>query len=244
MPLAALVKGLEIEDLPNMVRYLKTQIDKLGVKTVLGTETDSAAIKRMKPDVVIVATGGTLTVPEIPGIKNKRVITTPALHKMAKPYMRFLGPKALALPTKFWVPFGKRVVVIGGGLHGCEVAEFLVKRGRKVTIVEKSNVVGKDVIDFRLGLLMDWFAKKGVTIITGVKSMKITDQGVVITAKRGQKETLEADTIVPTAPLTPNTALYKSLKGKVPEVYAIGDCKEPRLIVDAIADGWKIGNKI
>jgi 2,4-dienoyl-CoA reductase (NADPH2) len=244
MPLAALVKGPEIEDLPNMIRYQKTQLDKLGVKTVLGTEVDSAAIKRMKPDVVIVATGGTLTVPEIPGIKNKRVITTPDLHKMAKPFMRLFGPKALELPTKFWVPFGKRVVVIGGGLHGCEVAEFLVKRGRKVTIVEKSNTVGKDVIDFRLGLLMDWFAKKGVTIITGVKSIKITDQGVAITTRKGKKETLEADTIVPTAPLDKNTALFKSLKGKVREVYAIGDCKEPRLIVDAIADGWRIGNKI
>jgi 2,4-dienoyl-CoA reductase (NADPH2) len=185
-----------------------------------------------------VATGGTLTVPEIPGIKNKRVITTPALHKMAKPYMRLFGPKALALPTRFWVPFGKRVVVIGGGLHGCEVAEFLVKRGRKVIIVEKSNVVGKDVIDFRLGLLMDWFAKKGVTIITGVKSMKIIDKGVVITTKKGEKQTLEADTIVPTAPLAKNTALFKSLKGKVSKVYAIGDCKDPRLIVDAIREGY------
>jgi pyruvate/2-oxoglutarate dehydrogenase complex dihydrolipoamide dehydrogenase (E3) component len=155
-----------------------------------------------------------------------------------------VGPKVLELPTKFWIPFGKRVVVIGGGLHGCEVAEFLVKRGRKVTIVEKSNVVGKDVIDFRLGLLMDWFAKKGVTIITGAKSMKITDKGVVITTKKGERQTIEADTIVPTAPLAPNKALFKGLKGKVPKVYAIGDCKEPRLIVDAIADGWHIGNKI
>jgi 2-enoate reductase len=105
-------------------------------------------------------------------------------------------------------------------------------------------VVGKDVIDFRLGLLMDWFAKKGVTIITGVKSTKITDKGVVITTKKGEKQTIEADTIVPTAPLAPNMALFKGLKGKVPKVYAVGDCKEPRLIVDAIGEGYHTASVI
>jgi 2,4-dienoyl-CoA reductase (NADPH2) len=244
LPLAAFVKGLEIEDLPAMVRYFKTQINKLGVKIELGKEADSTTIEKIKPDVVIVATGGNLAVPKITGIDKKNVITTPALHRKVKPYLKVLGPRALGWLTKLWVPIGKRVVVIGGELHGCEVAEFLVRRKRKVTIVEASEVLGKGVIDFRLGLLMDWFNRKGVTIMTGVKSMEITDRGVVITTKEGKKETIEADSIVHTSPLTPNISLFESLKGKVPEVYAIGDCKEPRLIVDAIAEGWQIARRI
>jgi 2,4-dienoyl-CoA reductase (NADPH2) len=244
LPLAALIKGVEIEDLPNMVRYLKTRIDKLGVKTVLGTEVDSTTIKKMKPDVVIVATGGTLTVPEIRGIKNKRVITTPALHRRVKPFLKLFGPKVLEWLTKFWLPIGKRVVVIGSGLHGMEVAEFLVKRGRKVTIVDTAKRPGEGMLDFRFGLLMDWFGRKGVTLLNGVKGMEITDKGVVIKTKKGKKETLEADSIVPTAPLAPNTALLKSLKGKVPKVYAIGDCKEPRMIVDAIREGYQTARVI
>jgi 2,4-dienoyl-CoA reductase (NADPH2) len=244
LPLAAFVKGLEIEDLPAMVRYFKTQINKLGVKIELGKEADSTTIEKIKPDVVIVATGGNLAVPKITGIDKKNVITTPALHRKVKPYLKVLGPRALGWLTKLWVPIGKRVVVIGGELHGCEVAEFLVRRKRKVTIVEESEVLGKGVIDFRLGLLMDWFNRKGVTIMTGVKSMEITDRGVVITTKEGKKETIEADSIVHTSPLTPNISLFESLKGKVPEVYAIGDCKEPRLIVDAIAEGWQIARRI
>jgi 2,4-dienoyl-CoA reductase (NADPH2) len=244
LPLAAVVKGIELEDLPGMVRYLKGQLDKLGVKTELGKEVDSAFIKKLKPDVVIVATGGELVVPEIKGINDKHVITTPSLHRMVKPFLRFFGPKVLSLPTKLWVPFGKHVVIIGGGLHGCEIAEFLLKRGRKVTIVETADAIGEGVLDFRFGLMMEWFQHKDITIITGVKKMEITDQGLTITTKQGDKQTVEADTIVPTAPLKPNTGLVKSLKGKVPKVYAIGDCKEPRMIVDAIADGWRIGNTI
>jgi 2,4-dienoyl-CoA reductase (NADPH2) len=91
LPLAAVVKGIELEDLPAMVRYLKGQLDKLGVKTQLGKEVDSAFIKKLKPDVVIVATGGELVVPEITGIDHKHVITTPALHRMVKPYLNCLG---------------------------------------------------------------------------------------------------------------------------------------------------------
>ena len=244
VPLAALIKGTELEDLPALARYLKTQIKKLGVKIELGKEVDASVIEQVKPDVVIVATGGTLTVPEMTGINKRNVVTTPALHRQVKPFLRFLGPSILRWLTKFWLPIGKRVVIIGGGLHGCETAEFLVKRGRKVTIVEKAEAIGEEMIDLRLGLILEWFDKKGVTLITGVKSMEITDKGLAITTKEGKKQTIEADSIVPTSRLAPNTGLLKSLKGKAPEVYAIGDCKEPHLIVDAIADGWKIGNKI
>jgi pyruvate/2-oxoglutarate dehydrogenase complex dihydrolipoamide dehydrogenase (E3) component len=113
-----------------------------------------------------------------------------------------------------------------------------------VTIVEEGEVLGKGVIDFRLGLLLDWFQKKGVTMMTGVKSIEIIDKGLSITTREGKKETIEADSIVHTSPLAPNISLFESLKGKVPEVYAIGDCKEPRLIVDAIAEGWQIARRI
>ena len=238
VPLAALIKGVELEDLPDLVRYLKTQISKLGVKMELGKEVNSSLIEQMKPDVVFVATGGILTFPNIKGINNRRVITIPTLHRMVKPYLRFFGPRVLGWLTKFWLPIGKRVIVIGGGLHGCETAEFLVKRGRKVTIVEQSEAIGEGMLDFRLGLLLDWSNKKGVTMITGVKDMEITDEGLVITTKDGEKQTLEADSIIPTAPLKPNDELSKSLEGKVPEIYAIGDCQEPRLIVDAIREGY------
>lgn len=62
--------------------------------------------------------------------------------------------------------------------------------------------------------------------------------------KEGTKQNIEADTVITTSPLKANTSLSKALEGKVPEVYTIGDCKEPRMIVDAIADGWYIARNI
>jgi thioredoxin reductase len=120
----------------------------------------------------------------------------------------------------------------------------LIKRGRKVTIVDTAEVPGEGMIDFRLGLFLDWLGEKGVPLINGVQSMEIRDEGVVITAKDGDRQILQADSVIATSPLAPNHGLLESLEGKVPEVYAVGDCREPRMIVDAIADGWRIGNEI
>jgi hypothetical protein len=244
LDLATLIKGVEPDNLPALARYLRTQVSTLGVKTNLGTEVDSALIEEIEPDVVIVATGGTLAVPEIAGIDNRNVLTAPALKRRVKPFLRLLGPRMLGWLTKFWLPIGKKVVVFGSGVHGCEIAEFLIKRGREVTIVDTAEDFGDGMIDFRLGLFLGWLDKKGVITINGAKSLEITDEGVVVTTRDGETQTLYADSIIPTSPLKPNAALLESLEGKAPEVYAIGDCREPRMIVDAIADGWRIGNKI
>ena len=81
-------------------------------------------------------------------------------------------------------------------------------------------------------------------MLPGIKYEEITDQGLTITSNEGKKQTLEADTIVTALPLLPNTKLLKELEGIAPEVYAIGDCKDAHLIVDAIADGSRIARAI
>jgi 2,4-dienoyl-CoA reductase (NADPH2) len=171
-------------------------------------------------------------------------LTTPDLHKRVKPLLKLFGQRFLGSATKRYLPVGKSVVVIGAGLHGTETAEFLTKRGRKVTIVEPTERIGEGVLDFRLGLLMDWFEREGVCIIAGAKDLEITDKGVVYTDKDGKRQVLEADTVVPTSPLDPNTELLKDLERKVPELYLIGDANKPGMIVDAIREGYQTAKRI
>jgi NADPH-dependent 2,4-dienoyl-CoA reductase/sulfur reductase-like enzyme len=113
-----------------------------------------------------------------------------------------------------------------------------------VTIVDADPTLGEGLILERKNRLFSWFRKKGVTMIAGVKYEEITNAGLIVTTKEGHRLTLQADTIIPAIPLIPNTDLLKTLKGKVSEIYLIGDCKEPRMIPEAIADGWKIANAI
>jgi 2,4-dienoyl-CoA reductase (NADPH2) len=244
LSLAALIKGIDIEDFPALIRYLKTQITELGVKVRLGKKVDLRTIEEIKPDVVILATGGRLTVPEIRGTKNRRVMTSAELHQKAKIPLMLFGPRLLRWLTRFWLPIRKRVVILGGLIHGCETAEFLIKRGRKVTIVETSDQLGTGIIEMHKERLLPWLTTEGVNMLSGVKYVEITDQGVIIIDRQGNKQAIQADTIVIATPPVPNTELVNNLKGKVPEVHIIGDAKDPRLIIDAIADGLHVGRTI
>jgi 2,4-dienoyl-CoA reductase (NADPH2) len=245
LPIAALVKGTELEDLPGMIDYFRRQLNKLGVRISLGKKITAELIEALQPDAVIIATGGTPAMPEIKGIENKRVVSSAALHRRLKFFLRFFQPETLRSLTRFYLPIGKRVVIIGGSLHGCELGEFLARRGRQVTIVEKSDWMGEGMVDVIRDYLFRWFRKKGVKLISGVKSyVEIDDKGLMIVNKDDSRQSLKADTIVPALPLKPDTALYDSLKGKVPEIYAVGDCQEPLLIMDAISAGMEAARNI
>jgi pyruvate/2-oxoglutarate dehydrogenase complex dihydrolipoamide dehydrogenase (E3) component len=142
------------------------------------------------------------------------------------------------------MPVGRTVVILGGQVAACQLAEFLVKRGRKVTVVEEGDVLGEGLIPERKARLFSWFRKKGVTMMTGVHFDEVAPSGMAVTTKEGKRLVLEADTILPALPMQPDTVLAETIKGMVAEVYSIGDCKEPRLIPDAVADGWRVGNMV
>jgi 2,4-dienoyl-CoA reductase (NADPH2) len=245
LPIAAIVKGTEQEDLPAIISYFQTQFNKLGVKTQLGKEVNSTVVQSLNPDAVILATGGTPALPQIKGIDNRKVISAAELHRQLKFYTRFFSPNTIRSLTRFYLPVGKRVVIIGGGIQGCEVGEFLTKRGKKVTIVDTSEALGTGMVDVMWAYLSMWFKRKGVKLISGVKEyVDITDKGMTIITREGSRETLEADSIIPAVSLIPNLSLFKSLEGKVSEIYAVGDCKDPLLIADAIATGHRAARNI
>jgi 2,4-dienoyl-CoA reductase (NADPH2) len=244
LPLAAMVKGFEVEDLPSFVRFFKGQIKKLGVNVHLSKEFTPSDLDRMKPDVVVLALGGTPTLPEVSGINGRKVIKSADLYGTLRFFIRFLGPKLLRDLTKIWMPIGKDVVIIGGAIQGCQLGEFLTKRGRNITIVDTEKEPGKWLYPERKTRLFYWFKKKGVELINGVRLEKITPDGLSVIIKDNDKQFLRADKIIPSMPLAPNLELVNKLKGKVSVIYTVGDCTGPAIIPDAITAGWQVGNKI
>ena len=245
LPIASIVKGPRPEDLSLIINYFSRQLAKLGVKVELGKEADMSAVETIKPDVVFLATGGTSTIPKIPGIDGPNVVNGAALHQKLKFALKFFKPETIRTLTKFYMPLGRKVIVIGGAIQGCELAEFLTKRGRRVTVVETGEMMGDGMVDAMMDYLFNWFHKKGVKLISGVREyVEITDKGLTIIDRDGNKQLLEADSIATALPLTPNNELLEKLRAKVPEVYAIGDCNEPLLIVDAIGTGLRTAREI
>ena len=78
----------------------------------------------------------------------------------------------------------------------------------------------------------------------GAKYVEITDKGLTVINKEDQRMTIEADSIVTAIPFKPNIEDPIALKGKVLEIYAVGDCNQPQLIVDAIADGYRVARSL
>ena len=208
-----------------LTEYLQTQLKKLDVEVELSKEATAAMIEEFKPEVVILATGIKPLIPEIPGLDKARVVQAGDV-----------------LEGK--VEVGNRVVVMGGELVGCETAEFLVEKGKKITVMRRGAEMALGVGPSLRGFFLSRLLEKGVTLLTEIRYNEVTSGGLVVTTKEGEKKTIEADTIVLAAGSIPDKKLYQDIKGKVPEVHCVGDCVEPRTIRDAIAEGYRIGLEI
>lgn len=246
LPLAVMVKGTETEDILSYLDYLCRQLERLDVEVHLGTAASAELVRREAPDVVVVAVGGEYRVPEIPGIRERLVTTTSDLARRARLPLRMLGSERTRALTNLYLPFGRRVIVIGGRIEGAETAEFLIKRGRAVTIVDTADSFGDGMPERLLMRLRAWLAEKGTPIHTGVRLEEITSTGLRFRTPEGEERTIEADDIVVALPQGPNTALARALEGIAPEVHAVGpeSTERPWLIVDAVAGGFRVGSTI
>jgi 2,4-dienoyl-CoA reductase-like NADH-dependent reductase (Old Yellow Enzyme family)/thioredoxin reductase len=200
--------------------YEANQLSKLNVTLKLGIEVSDELIHKTKLDALIIATGSNPILPKIPGVNSEKVFTA----------WDILGGK-----KKF---NGQRVVVAGGSIVGAETAEFLAEQGNRVTIVEMLPGIAGDMEVINRRGLIDALEAKRVTMITEHEVDEITDKGVVITDKReGEKRVIEADWVILAMGSKPNNQLANALTGEIPQVYLVGDCKEPRTILAAVYEG-------
>jgi len=204
------------DDLRLLRNYYEGQLRKLKVAVALGTEATAQMIREMKADVVIVATGSTPIIPAIPGIEKNRVVT--AIDVL--------------LDTK---KAGEKVIVVGGGLVGCETAVSLAQQGKRVTVVEMLEGILPDLFEANKQHLFKMLAETGVTVLTDAQLARVTDEGALIVNKRRRYQAhIKADTVVLAVGLKPEVQLARALEGVGIEVHSIGDCREPRKIIDAI----------
>jgi 2-enoate reductase len=191
----------------------------------LGKEATPELVEKIKPDAVFVATGSAAIIPEIPGVRKRKVIT---------------AGDSLTGRRKV----GKSVVMIGGGLVGCETTLYLAQKGKKVTIVESLDSIARDMWSASRLHLLKLLHDANVDILTNVNVLEITDKGIVIADNDGKNIIIDADTVVLAVGFKPDRELFETLKNKLPEVYAIGDCVETREVMSAVWDGFNAARSI
>lgn len=214
------------ESFSTVTEYLARELAKTKAKVILNTRVTLDLLRKEKPDVVVVATGSSPIIPEIPGVNKKKVVQA----------IDVLSGKA---------EVGEKVAVIGGRLLGMEISEIIADRGKKVSLVTK-NRLGENGLPIERSLfyvLRDRLIKKGVSIYPNSSVIEIRDDGIYV-AYQQELEFLAADTVVLAAGAKTENRLLEEIKGAGPEVYAIGDCLRPRNAMDAIYEGAVIGRKI
>lgn len=203
--------------------YLERQVRQAGVDVVLNRRVGAADVMAMQPDAVVLAAGARAFVPPIAGIGR-----TVAVEDV-------LAGKAQV---------GARVVIIGGGMTGCEAAELLADQGKQVTVVEVLPKLARGMNLWLRRQLLDNLMEKKVALLTETRTEAITDKSAEITTREGQRHLVEADTVVLSAGAVSADDLWRDLEGKVPELYKTGDCVRPRGILEAMEEGYNIGRLI
>ena len=212
------------EDIGNYKDWVVRQMDKVGVKVVLGIEVAAAKLAEVKPDAVIIATGSTSFLPNIPGID--------------KPIVSSAIDVLLGKATS-----GNRPIVAGGGAVGSEVALYLALQGKEVTLIEMLPLIASDVIPVRNPLIAQLTDAK-VKILTNTKIVAVTDSGITAISADKNLVDIVGDKIILAMGLVSEMKLYEAVHKKVAEVYVVGDSVEPRRMGEAIHEGYRAGSAV
>ena len=214
------------KELRKLIRFQTKQIERFGVTCHLNREVTPDTVKGYAPDLVILATGSIPARPQIDGIDRDLVIS---IHDALNGHDR---------------PQETKVIVVGGGPTGCEIALHLAEKGRRVTIVEMMSKLGEGLESMTRKILLHKLKENGVSFRTDCKVIRIEENGVVIAEKEGGEMTLPADQVVFSIGNRPEDTLFNQIQSMGYETHRIGDCLEPRSAKAAIYEGAVLGRAI
>jgi NADPH-dependent 2,4-dienoyl-CoA reductase/sulfur reductase-like enzyme len=208
-------------DLEKFRKHLEYMLKASGAVVMMNTEVTPEFVAAQNPDVLIAAIGATPIVPNIRGIHNKKVIMAADVHNAG-------------------AEIGDKVVIIGGGLVGCEEGLHLAMQGKAVTVVEMLDVVARDANRHHKSALTQEMEKyaRNMKIVTKTKAKAITEEGLLCEGPDGKEVLYKADTVICAVGYKSLTSVIDQLRTIVPEFYDIGDCVKPRTVTEAIRTGY------
>lgn len=209
------------QNLDKLMNVLIRRVRNRAIQVMLNTEVTPELAKKLNVDCVIAAIGAEPVIPPIPGVAGKNVMLAIGLHD----YMEDVGDS---------------VVIVGGGLVGCEEGLHLAHMGKKVTIVELKSELCRDAPFLHHEALLQELKDHGVTTYVKTPCLEIREDGVVV-RRDGTEELLCADTVILAAGVKARIEEAESLRDAAVDFRRIGDCKRARKVYDAIHEGYDAG---
>lgn len=238
--------ALAYEPNERLLNWLRDEIGRSKVDVRLKTTVTPELIASLKPDKVIVATGAVRDMPPIPGndqdfvlsgddlrgmmlgedsseIRRKTSWSTRLATKLGAATGATANLDLVRKATHAWMPLGKRVVIIGGELVGVELAEFLMERGREVTIVGEAPKFGGGLLLVRRMRLLAELREHGVAMFPGASGIRIGKDNVAFANASGEECSIPADHVVVAMGAHGDSTLADALRAAGQDVVEIGD---------------------
>lgn len=213
------------KDLKLLIDYQITQLKKLLVKIELNKESLAGEILSYGAGHTLLATGAVQEIPKISGVDRHNLITARDL---------LLGKRKVE----------ESVLVVGGGLMGCETALHLVQKGHKVTVIELlPDILLNGVVQHNRLMLLEMIKAYNIRVLTNARVIKVATDGILI-KKDDQEEVLPIKSLVFAAGMRSCNELQQSLTNKLPRLHAIGDCVQPGHIINAIWAAFNTARKL
>lgn len=210
------------EDLYMFARALESIARGLGVDIRTNTPFSPALLDELKPGAAICAAGSSPSVPQIPGIEGENVVQAMQAYKKG-----------------FCEGAGQKIVVLGGGLVGCETAVHLCKHGKTVTLLEMLPGLARDAYRLHRQQLID-LMDDGVDYRLNARVTAITPEGVRAAGKDGEEMFFPADTVINALGMkaNPTAGIEAAVKAIGADYTAVGDCVSARTLFEAVEEGF------
>ena len=193
---------------------------KEGVEIRLNAEVTKEYVESENVDALIIAVGSSPLVPSIPGLDGENVIVVNNYYL-----------------EKDKVKDAEEIVVLGGGLAGCETAIHLAQEGKKVHLVEMRSELAPDANIRHRPILLDEIEQQGIEVHTEFKGLKVSADGVVCLDKDGKKVSVPGTHVICALGQKANRNVVNELIDCAPYVSQIGDCVRPSTITTAVYQG-------
>nr|WP_278673785.1 FAD-dependent oxidoreductase [Acidaminococcus fermentans] len=198
---------------------LVRQVDRRNIQVRLNTMADEALIREEKPDAVILAIG---VVPSALPLKGLDTV-----------------PQAMFVYDHPEQVTGRNIIMLGGGLVGCEVGLHLAKSGHQVTIVEMMDTIAKDSYGMYKEALFREMDRYGIRLLPGTQCLEVKGNRVRVRNSQGQEEELQGDQVFYALGLKArSTEALKKACGDIP-CWEIGNCIHVGQVDIALKEGWQ-----
>lgn len=213
--------------LSEAIRSMIVRAEKAGAELRVNTEATEELLRSLAPDAIILASGSNPLILPIPGLDACGYVTAQDMLE---------GKAAM----------GKRVLVVGGGMVGCEAAEFLAERGHQVGIIEMKDVIAADVTPENRRYMFENFQEHEVLLMPGAKVGQFYPDGVDYTLADGTTGSLRGyDNVVLAMGSRSNAALKEAAQRVAGQVLVIGEAaKAPGNAVAATGDALEAALQI